>query len=83
MTLTENYTKNSIASFKNIGDALENSDVKRVSHIKIVDESNEEKNVKFDLQVKFICKKFQPIQIFVNDLIYNTNIICDDAKNSQ
>nr|WP_281682104.1 U32 family peptidase [Finegoldia magna] len=81
LTLTENYTKNSIASFKNIGDALENSDVKRVSHIKIVDESNEEKNVKFDLQVKFICKKFQPIQIFVNDLIYNTNIICDDAKN--
>ena len=81
LTLTEDYKKNSIVSFKNITDALENSDVKRVSHIKIVEKSDEEKNVCFDLDVKFICKKSKPIQIFVNGLEYKTNIICDEAKN--
>ena len=81
LTLIEDYKKNSIVSFKNITDALENSDVKRVSHIKIVEKSDEEKNVCFDLDVKFICKKSKPIQIFVNGLEYKTNIICDEAKN--
>ena len=81
LTLIEDYKKNSIVSFKNITDALENSDVKRVSHIKIVEKSDEEKNVSFNLDVKFICKKSKPIQIFVNGLEYKTNIICDEAKN--
>lgn len=81
LTLTEDYKKNTIVNFSNISDALVDSDVKRVNHIKIVEESENEKNVNFDLNVKFICKRSEPIKVYVNELLYNTDIICDDAKN--
>ena len=81
LTLTEDYKKNTIVNFSNISDALVDSDVKRVNHIKIVEESENEKNVNFDLTVKFICKRSEPIKVYVNELLYNTDIICDDAKN--
>ena len=81
LTMTEDHRTNSVISFENIDDALVNSEVKRVSHIKIVELSESEKNIQIDLNVKFICKSFSPIEIYVNEVKYTTNTIAQSAKN--
>ncbi len=81
LTLTQDYPKNAVAKFKNIQDAILNSDVKRVSHVKIVEESEKEKDIEFDLNVEFVCKKDTPVYVKVNDYEMTTDIIAQMANN--